>query len=213
MDQPGAVPSGQSSAMQLLVTPANGPDSVRYVGNVALRDGLQRGDIENFTFYDNGSTADDLIAGDNIYTHNNVYAFSNAELGPYTMRFNCEVYDANYQLHGTAVEVYPFTVVADIAHLGIGEFDPESGIGLYPNYPNPVGNNTTFSYHLIDRGTVRMSIINGLGQIVSELFEGKKNPGNWAVDWTVPSHLGNGIYLLKLEADGKAQAMPFVISR
>jgi len=153
MDPQGAVPSGQSSAMQVTVTPANGSDSVRYAGNVALRNGLQRSsDVISLSFYDDGVNAGDVTADDNIFTHNNVFAYSTAELGNYTMRFNCEVYDADYRLQGTAVEIYPFGIVSDINHLGIGDPDMEGGFGIYPVRPIPVRGETTFGYHLNDNG-------------------------------------------------------------
>lgn len=132
MDPAGAVPDGQSSAMSLKVTPALGTDSIDYAGNVALLDNRKDGNIYASTFYDNGSSAGDQIAGDGVYTHNNIYAYTNAVLGPRTMRFNAEVYSDDLKLRGTAVDVTPFTVVADIGHLGINDH-ARLNFGIYPN--------------------------------------------------------------------------------
>lgn len=212
MNTNAAVPGGQSSEMSLMVTPATGTDSIRYAGNVSMKDGLQDSDVINFPFYDNGSSAGDLIAGDGIYTHNNVYAYSTAELGPRTMRFNSEVYDSNLMLHGTAVESSTiFNIVDSIPQVGI-EDAAETAYGLYPVSPNPVVGSSIFSYHLGDKAWVDLSVFDAMGRKVVTLDSGQKGAGNWGVEWNPKSEIGNGVYTLRLIADSNVNARQFIIA-
>lgn len=213
MDANAAVPGGQSSAMSLLVTPSNGSDSIRYAGNVCMKNGFQDAGVDNSIFYDNGSSAGDLVADDGIYTNNNVFAFSNAELGPRTMRFNSEVYDSNLMLHGTAVETSTtFHVVDSIDQVGVEDF-AESTIGLYPITPNPVVGNSIFTYHLADKSWVELAVFDPLGRKIDMLDRGNKRAGNWRVEWSPKSDLGNGVYTLRLIADGEVDSRQFIISK
>lgn len=137
-------PSGPSSEIRVRVTPAAGADSIWYAGNVALLDGLKDTKVYAGTFNDNGVNTGDQTANDGIYTHNNIYAFSDAELGPRTMRFNCETYDSNLMHYGTAVDVSTWSVADNI---GVDETEGD-GFFMYPNPANDIIRFTPTISHL-----------------------------------------------------------------
>ncbi len=86
--------------------------NIDYVGNVALLNGRRDSKVTVRKFFDDGVSAGDNVAGDGIFTHNAIQAFSDAEIGPRILRINAEVFSANGRLHGTAVDLEPFAVVA-----------------------------------------------------------------------------------------------------
>lgn len=128
----GAAPSGLASELRVRVTSSSTADSIWYAGNVALLNDLKDIKVYAGTFSDNGVNTGDQTANDGIYTHNNIYASSDAELGPRTMRFNCETYDSDLRHYGTAVDVDTWYVATDI---GIHEAE-NSGFLMYPNPTN-----------------------------------------------------------------------------
>ncbi len=125
----GAAPSGQASELRVRVTPSVNADSIWYAGNVALLNNLRDPNVQAHSFSDDGSTAGDDVANDNIYTHWSIAAYSNAELGPRTMRFNSEAYDSELKHFGTAVDVNTWYVADNIS---VNEHD-ELVVDMYPN--------------------------------------------------------------------------------
>ncbi len=77
---------------------------------------------------------------------------------------------------------------------------------LAQNYPNPFNPSTTIGFDVPTRSSVRLTLLNILGQTVGELLSGVVEPGHTTVTWTatVPS----GVYLYRLEAQavGGAQS-------
>jgi flagellar hook assembly protein FlgD len=91
---------------------------------------------------------------------------------------------------------------------------PSSGLprefALDQNYPNPFNPTTTISYALPTQATVRLKIINMLGQEVTTLVDAPQPGGYYNVTWTGHSDKGfavaSGVYAYRLEAktaDGK----------
>ncbi len=85
---------------------------------------------------------------------------------------------------------------------------PASGLprefALSQNYPNPFNPTTTISYALPTQATVRLRIINMLGQEVTTLVNGQQPGGFYNVAWTGNSDRGfavsSGVYVYRLEA-------------
>lgn len=185
----GAAPGGQSSELRVTVTPALGTDSVWYAGNVALLDDVKDGTVFTATFSDDGTSAGDQVAGDGVYTHNNVYAYSNAELGPRTMRYQSEVFAQDLKLKATAVDVNTWYVADDV---GIEDLD-EDHLLLYPN---PTNGLVYFNLSSSKFNDLRLEVYDQLGrQIEVHPFIRNQqpmiNPGTWA----------DGIYTVSLIND------------
>ena len=75
---------------------------------------------------------------------------------------------------------------------------PPSGFSLAQNYPNPFNPATTIQYSLPLQSRVRVEVIDVLGRVVAELFDGDQAAGIHTLRWNagVPS----GIYFCRLEA-------------
>ena len=92
-------------------------------------------------------------------------------------------------------------------------------IGLYHNFPNPFNPssqaNTNIYFCLAKKGNVKISIYNIRGQLVKEIYNeyaefDDKNPMPIKTTWDGKDEFGkaqkNGIYLYKLEVNGKPYA-------
>ena len=69
---------------------------------------------------------------------------------------------------------------------------------LGQNYPNPFNPSTTIPFDLPERSSVRLTVLNVLGQEVGDIFSGEVAAGRSSVTWsaTVPS----GVYFYRIEA-------------
>jgi len=77
---------------------------------------------------------------------------------------------------------------------------------LYQNYPNPVVENTTIYFNLLEPGDVDLKIFNISGQLVRFLETNFYNKGLSSVTWNGRDDFGrlaaNGIYFYRLKGDG-----------
>lgn len=70
---------------------------------------------------------------------------------------------------------------------------------LFPNYPNPFNNTTTFEYQLTERAFVSLEIFDIRGSSVSELVNGTKEIGRHKIEFNA-SALSSGTYFCRLMA-------------
>jgi uncharacterized protein (TIGR03437 family) len=91
------------------VSPA---DHVLGVNYSILRDGLIEDPVNGDIFLKDDGTSGDKVAGDGIFTLNNVIAKSTSSPGPRLLRLFAEVSDAAGLLHGTLIDLSPFAVVS-----------------------------------------------------------------------------------------------------
>lgn len=70
---------------------------------------------------------------------------------------------------------------------------------LSQNYPNPFNPTTTITYSIPERSTVRVSIFNTLGQIISEIVNETKDAGSFEHSFNA-SQLSSGMYFYRIEA-------------
>ena len=76
---------------------------------------------------------------------------------------------------------------------------------LEQNYPNPFNPSTVIKYAIPFESNVSIRVYNSLGQIVREVNEGNKQPGNYEINFN-SSGLASGIYFYSIKAvsaDGK----------
>jgi hypothetical protein len=100
----GAVSAGVS-------TGTSPHDHVLGVNYALVKDGLVEDPVNGVIFLVDDGTSGDLVAGDGIYTLNNVIAQSDAPAGPRLFRLFAEVTDAAGLRHGTLIDITPFSVV------------------------------------------------------------------------------------------------------
>jgi hypothetical protein len=86
----------------------------------------------------------------------------------------------------------------------VDEIVPVTATALNGNYPNPFNPETTISYSIKDKSTVRLEIYNLKGQIVRTLINREENPGHYRVLFNGlddrGQSLSSGIYLYRLKA-------------
>jgi hypothetical protein len=74
------------------------------------------------------------------------------------------------------------------------------------NYPNPFNPGTTVSYTVPSRGTVRITVYNLHGALVTTLFHGDRTAGAYTVQWNGRDRNGttvsSGIYFARIEHNG-----------
>ena len=71
---------------------------------------------------------------------------------------------------------------------------------LSQNYPNPFNPTTTIKYTLPENSSVKLTLINSLGEKVMDLVNGKVNAGNHEVKLN-GSNLASGIYFYRLQTE------------
>lgn len=90
------------------VSPA---DHVIGVNYSIVRDGLLEDLVNGDIFLNDAGTSGDKVAGDGIFTSNNVVAKYNSPPGPRLLRLFAQVTDAAGLRHGTLIDLSPFAVV------------------------------------------------------------------------------------------------------
>ena len=82
---------------------------------------------------------------------------------------------------------------------------------LNQNYPNPFNPSTTISFSIPQYSKVDLSIYNIKGQKINTLTHDNFNEGNYIIIWNGDNKSGesvsSGVYLFRLNVDGKNEAM------
>jgi hypothetical protein len=69
---------------------------------------------------------------------------------------------------------------------------------LFPNYPNPFNNSTTFTYQLSTPGIVQMKVYNLLGEEIARLVDNEsKDAGYYSATWNA-DNMASGIYYVRM---------------
>ncbi len=76
---------------------------------------------------------------------------------------------------------------------------------LYYNFPNPFSYNTTIRYRLTEKAHVKLRIYNILGELVFEVPEETKDPGEHNIPLSFKA-FASGVYFYRLTADGESAA-------
>jgi hypothetical protein len=71
-------------------------------------------------------------------------------------------------------------------------------IALYQNYPNPFNPSTLIRYEISKTTSVKLKVVNLLGEEVSMLVNEVKYPGKYETEFNA-SHLGSGLYIAILQ--------------
>ena len=84
-------------------------------------------------------------------------------------------------------------------------------------YPNPFQRSTTITYELPKAGKTRLKIFNLRGQLVRDLYHELQSSGTHSLQWDGHDEAGckvsSGIYLLKLESEGRAAIHRIIFSK
>jgi hypothetical protein len=84
-------------------------------------------------------------------------------------------------------------------------------VHLLQNYPNPFNPNTKIKYSLAKTSDVKITVLNGLGQIVTRLVNAQQIPaGNYEINFNA-DHLATGIYFYNIQTGDFAQTKKMVL--
>jgi hypothetical protein len=75
-------------------------------------------------------------------------------------------------------------------------------LALEQNYPNPFNPSTTVRFSLPAASNVKLAVYDLNGRMVDQLANGAMNAGRHTLTWNAAGR-ASGVYMLKLEADGK----------
>lgn len=91
-----------------------------------------------------------------------------------------------------------------------------SGFELEQSYPNPFSSSAAIPYKLKKESDVQLTIYDVLGKVVRKFNVGPQGTGYHNVLWdgrnSSGSKVANGIYLYRLQADGKSQVRKMIFS-
>jgi len=94
-------------------------------------------------------------------------------------------------------------------------FNEKRSFNLQQNYPNPFNPKTVIGYSLLAAGEVELTIYNSTGNKVKTLFKGRKNAGEYKVEWDGTNYNGekvsSGIYFYKLTTNNFSETRRLVL--
>jgi len=129
---------------------------------------------------------------------------------------NCEqqsdIITSNSSFTATLDDSSVTTFVADVVSGTEDVIRVPQTFKLSQNYPNPFNPTTVISYQLPVTSNISLKVYNLLGQEVTALFEGTRQPGSYEATFD-GSGLASGIYFYRLEANGFAETKKLVLLR
>jgi len=148
----------------------------------------------------------------NIHTGINGEYEVEVEAGDYTVSCYLEGYviPENVQVTVVATE----TVTADfvlVAAVNADKYLLAKGLTLLDNHPNPFNPSTTIKFSIHNDSKVELIIYNIKGQKIKTLAQNEFTKGSHSIIWNGDDKFGklvsSGVYLYKLNVDGKAEAV------
>jgi len=85
-------------------------------------------------------------------------------------------------------------------------------VTLMQNYPNPFNPATTINFELKSAGSVKLSVFNAAGKMVSELVNGSLTTGIHHVEFNA-ANLNSGTYFYKLQTAGVTQTKKMLLCK
>ncbi|MCW9098565.1 MAG: ASPIC/UnbV domain-containing protein, partial [Ignavibacteriaceae bacterium] len=98
-----------------------------------------------------------------------------------------------------ADQIISVTEGQPIVSVELSNFATPVGYVLAQNYPNPFNPSTTIEYSLPERTDVKLSVINIVGEEVTELVNQTMDAGNHRVEFNA-ANLPSGVYFYRLQA-------------
>lgn len=89
------------------------------------------------------------------------------------------------------------------------------GFELHQNYPNPFNPSTTISFDIAKTVSVKVTILNIMGQEVATIFDDVAFPGEYHIIWNGKDNEGNiaasGVYFCRLRTDSACQTRKMML--
>lgn len=122
----------------------------------------------------------------------------------------------DYDLWGGSDEETISLIDASIVETGaskdaINSTYESEGIAALNAFPNPVINDLQVTFELVESTTVEVTVVNTMGQIVSEIQTGKLSAGEQMINIDMED-LANGLYIVELKGD-KSTLANFTVTK
>jgi len=85
-----------------------------------------------------------------------------------------------------------------------------SEFALHPPYPNPFNPIATIRFSVGNTDRYSLHVFDITGRVVETLLNGKKNPGQYEIQWNATRH-ASGIYFVELIAGGKRDVQKLIL--
>ena len=137
--------------------------------------------------------------------------FCNPDNGDYSLAANSPAVGAgengsNMGALGVGCEAINLSIGKDILPLQYA---------LYHNYPNPFNPYTTLNYYLPINASVRLTIYDLVGTVITSLVNKDESPGYKSVRWNATNNQGQpvsaGVYLYRFEAGDFEQTKKMIL--
>lgn len=102
----------------------------------------------------------------------------------------------------------------DVITVGVNaqERKPVGSFQLDQNFPNPFNPTTTIPFELREKGFVRLTVYNMLGQPVATLVEGSLEAGVHQTRWNASEH-STGVYYYEVLSNGERIVRPMILMK
>jgi len=156
--------------------------------------------------------AEITAGGYNIHTGINGEYEVEVEAGDYTVSCYLEEYviPENVQVIVVATETVTANFVL-VAAVNADKYLLAKGLTLLDNHPNPFNPSTTIKFSIHNDSKVELIIYNIKGQKIKTLAQNEFTKGSHSIIWNGDDKFGklvsSGVYLYKLNVDGKAEAV------
>lgn len=160
---------------------------------------------------DGGSTWSIIVEDLPVPQENYLWVVSQDEADEAYVRIIQDNVDGNYSdVSG------PITILAEPVNL-FDENSPVMSYTLEQNYPNPFNPTTTISYSLPQQSSIKLTVLDIQGRVVTILSESDKLPGNYKIQWNGKDHSGNqvstGVYFCRLQTGSFSQTIKMAFLR
>lgn len=99
----------------------------------------------------------------------------------------------------------------------LSAFEPETGLKIYDNYPNPFNPSTTIRYYLPQDARVTLTVYNVLGEVVRTLVNEQSAAGEKSIVWDGRDNFGrevsSGVYIYRVQASKFVQTRKMMLMR
>ncbi|NQT34891.1 T9SS type A sorting domain-containing protein [bacterium] len=129
-----------------------------------------------------------------------------------TEGMNLDRYEVNLEFTHNAIErITPIRVVLDVTDSDVREeVDMPLEFDLSQNYPNPFNSSTAIGYSVERNSQVKLTVYDITGRTVKTLIDDYHAAGQYRLMFDA-SVLANGIYIYKLESEGRVATKKMVV--
>jgi photosystem II stability/assembly factor-like uncharacterized protein len=126
-----------------------------------------------------------FVKGQGTTTQKNEYSFidKNLDVGKYSYRLKQVDLDGKFE----------YSKIVEVEVISITSYSLEQ------NYPNPFNPSTTINYALKEKGDVKLTLLNSLGEEIAVLVNGEQDEGFHKVEFNA-ENFPSGVYFYKLVA-------------